>query len=84
MSDNGVGWNAWPYPVIDVDVVGWAVKDRSLLQWSDTSVDVYVNQLDGGQVAQCSPDCGRFFHHRTTTTRVVPVAPPGTTTSRSG
>jgi len=31
------------------------------LQWSDNSVDVYVNDINEG-APQCSPPCGRFFH----------------------
>ncbi|MDT0573593.1 hypothetical protein RM704_40185 [Streptomyces sp. DSM 3412] len=62
MVDNGAGHNAWPYTNVPVNIVGWAVKNRSTLQWSDNSVDVYTNMLDGGGAPQCNPDCGRFFH----------------------
>ncbi len=61
LNENGAGWNGWPYQQIPVKVVGWAVRDRSQLQWSDNSVDVYVNDINEG-APQCSPPCGRFFH----------------------
>jgi hypothetical protein len=56
------GHNAWPYQEVPVKVVGWAVKNRSTLQWSDNSVDIYAGILDDGGAPQCAPDCGRFFH----------------------
>ncbi|MDT0471176.1 hypothetical protein ACIQKE_08430 [Streptomyces griseoviridis] len=62
MVVDGKGHNAWPYTTVPVTVVGWAVKDRSTLQWSDNSVDVYAGNLDSGGSPQCAPDCGRFFH----------------------
>lgn len=62
MVENGQGHNAWPYTTVPVDIVGWAVKDRSTLQWTDSSVDIYAGNLDEGGAPQCSPDCGRFFH----------------------
>lgn len=62
MVDDGKGFEAWPYTDVKVNVVGWAVKDRSTLQWSDDSVKVYAGVLDDSGAPQCSPDCGRFFH----------------------
>ncbi|GAA2271285.1 hypothetical protein GCM10010145_54680 [Streptomyces ruber] len=62
MVDNGTGHNAWPYTNVQVNVVGWAVENRSTLQWTDNSVDIYTGVLDGGGAPQCAPDCGRFFH----------------------
>ncbi|PWG13672.1 hypothetical protein DF268_10280 [Streptomyces sp. V2] len=61
MLDNGTGTNAWPYTTVPVNIVGWAVRDRATLQWTDNSVDIYVNNINEG-APQCSPDCGRFFH----------------------
>lgn len=55
------GWNAWPYDTVPVKVVGWAVRDRNLLQWDDTSVDVYVNDIREN-APQCAESRGRFFH----------------------
>ena len=62
MVENGKGHNAWPYTTVPVNIVGWAVKNRSTLQWTDNSVDIYVNDLDASGAPQCAPDCGRFFH----------------------
>ena len=61
MLDNGQGWNNWPYQQVPVRVVGWAVRDRSTLQWSDNSVDIYVNDIREN-APQCSTGCGRFFN----------------------
>ena len=55
------GHNAWPYANVPVRVVGWAVRDRSQLQWTDTSVDIYVNNIREN-APQCAEPCGRFFH----------------------
>ena len=56
-----VGHNAWPYRDVPVRVVGWAVRDRNQLQWSDSSVDIYVNNIREN-APQCSEPCGRFFN----------------------
>jgi hypothetical protein len=61
MLDNGQRWENWPYQTVPVRVVGWAVRDRSTLQWTDNSVDVYVNDINEN-APQCSRNCGRFFH----------------------
>jgi len=61
LNENGTGWNRWPYKQVPVKVVGWAVRDRNQLQWSDSSVDIYVNDINEG-APQCSAPCGRFFH----------------------
>jgi hypothetical protein len=62
LSENGTGYNQWPYAKVPVKVVGWAVKDRSTLKWTDDSVDIYAGNLDEGGAPQCAPPCGRFFH----------------------
>ncbi|WP_233624360.1 cellulose-binding protein [Actinoplanes sp. ATCC 53533] len=56
-----VGHNGWPYQTVPLKVVGWAVRDRSTLQWSDNSVDIYVNNIREN-APQCSEPCGRFFN----------------------
>ncbi|HEX5203536.1 MAG TPA: cellulose-binding domain-containing protein [Actinoplanes sp.] len=61
MLDNGVAWNNWPYQQVPVKVVGWAVRDRTQLEWTDTSVDIYVNNIREN-APQCAEPCGRFFH----------------------
>ncbi|MFI7545037.1 cellulose-binding protein [Actinoplanes sp. NPDC049599] len=55
------GHNGWPYATVPVKVVGWAVRDRATLQWTDSSVDVYVNNIREN-APQCSEPCGRFFN----------------------
>lgn len=59
--DQMAGWNDWPFQQIEVNVVGWAAYDRSLLQWDDDSVDVYIGDIRE-DAPQCAEDCGRFFH----------------------
>jgi hypothetical protein len=61
LVENGQGWERWPYTTVPVKVVGWAVRNRSTLQWTDNSVDIYVNNIREN-APQCSEDCGRFFH----------------------
>ena len=61
MLDNGQRWENWPYQTVPVKVVGWAVRNRSQLQWTDNSVDIYVNDINEN-APQCSRNCGRFFH----------------------
>ncbi|MHB9856899.1 hypothetical protein [Streptomyces sp. YIM S03343] len=61
LVENGKGYNEWPYTSVKVNIVGWAVKNRSTLQWSDNSVPIYTN-LDSDGAPQCAPGCGRFFH----------------------
>ncbi|MFC0532682.1 cellulose-binding domain-containing protein [Phytohabitans kaempferiae] len=56
-----VGHNGWPYNDVPVRVVGWAVRDRAQLQWTDNSVDIYVNNIREN-APQCSEPCGRFFN----------------------
>lgn len=59
--DQMAGWNEFPFDQIDVNVVGWAAYDRNHLQWSDSSVDVYIGDIRE-DAPQCSEACGRFFH----------------------
>jgi hypothetical protein len=55
------GYDNFPFSNIAVNVVGWAVRDTSLLQGDTSGIDVYTNTDDAG-VPQCSPACGRYFH----------------------
>jgi hypothetical protein len=59
--DQMVGHNGFPYTDVPVKVVGWAVRDRAQLEWTDTSVDIYVNDIRE-DAPQCGEPCGRFFH----------------------
>ncbi|KAF0640842.1 hypothetical protein FPSE5266_02371 [Fusarium pseudograminearum] len=55
------GWDNFPYEDVKINVVGWAVKDKSLLQGSTTGLDIYTD-TDVEGIPQCSEKCGRFFH----------------------
>ncbi|KAF5235279.1 hypothetical protein FAUST_7173 [Fusarium austroamericanum] len=55
------GWDNFPYEDVKINVVGWAVKDKSLLQGSTTGLDIYTD-TDAEGIPQCSEKCGRFFH----------------------
>jgi hypothetical protein len=55
------GHNGFPYTDVPVRVVGWAVRDRAQLQWSDSSVDIYVGNIREN-APQCSEPCGRYFN----------------------
>ncbi|OLN87598.1 putative acetylxylan esterase A 4 [Colletotrichum chlorophyti] len=55
------GYDNFPYTDIKVNVVGWAVRDKSLLQGSTSGIDVYTDK-DGEGVPQCAESCGRFFN----------------------
>lgn len=55
------GWDNFPYSNVKINVVGWAVKDASLLQGDTSGIDVYTN-LDSGGAPECAPTCGRFYH----------------------
>ncbi|GAB7039577.1 hypothetical protein JCM9533A_34270 [Catenuloplanes niger JCM 9533] len=55
------GFDGFPYTYVPVNVVGWAVRDRNTLQWTDNSVDIYVNNIREN-APQCAEPCGRFFN----------------------
>ncbi|KAK2599435.1 hypothetical protein N8I77_011189 [Diaporthe amygdali] len=55
------GWDNFPFNNITVKVVGWAVKDKSLLQGSTDGLDIYTD-VDSEGIPQCAESCGRFFH----------------------
>jgi hypothetical protein len=55
------GHNGWPYAEVPVTVVGWAVRDRAQLEWTDSSVDIHVNDIREN-APQCAAPCGRFFN----------------------
>ncbi|EKJ77498.1 hypothetical protein FPSE_02371 [Fusarium pseudograminearum CS3096] len=55
------GWDNFHYEDVKINVVGWAVKDKSLLQGSTTGLDIYTD-TDAEGIPQCSEKCGRFFH----------------------
>lgn len=55
------GFEDFPYSTVDVNVVGWAVKDKSQLQGDVSGIQVYTT-TDSEGIPECDPKCGRFFH----------------------
>lgn len=83
LTEDGKGYNQWPYAKVSVKVVGWAVKDRSTLKWTDDSVDIYAGNLD----EEAPPNVPRPAAGSSTRTATTPSAPARkstTTTSPSG
>ncbi|OHW89906.1 cellulose-binding family II [Colletotrichum incanum] len=56
------GFDGFPYANVDVNIVGWAVRDAALLQGSTDGVDVYTSYKDGEGVPACAPACDRAAH----------------------
>ncbi|KAK1940973.1 hypothetical protein P3T76_007679 [Phytophthora citrophthora] len=57
-----IGYDCWPYNEIKVNIVGFAVKDASLLEWTDDSLGtITVGDLDSDGVPQCAQSCYRFY-----------------------
>lgn len=57
------GYDCWPFGRVHVNVVAWAVADRSVLLWNDNEWDgiVYTGYTEEG--APHGPqDCNRFYH----------------------
>lgn len=53
-----IGYDCWPFNEIDVKVVGFAVRDASLLDWSDDSLGkIYEGVLDSDGIPQCPTAC---------------------------
>ncbi|KAJ8542569.1 hypothetical protein ON010_g12243 [Phytophthora cinnamomi] len=53
-----IGYDCWPYEKIDIKVVGFAVRDASLLDWSDDSLGkIYEGVLDDNGVPKCPDEC---------------------------
>ncbi|KAH6625849.1 hypothetical protein C7974DRAFT_208568 [Boeremia exigua] len=55
------GFDGFPYKTVDVNVVGWAVKNKSQLEGDVSGITVYTDK-DSEGVPQCAESCGRFFH----------------------
>jgi hypothetical protein len=57
-----VGYDCWPYDEIKVNMVGFAVKEAGLLDWTDDSLGtITVADLDADGVPQCDQSCYRFY-----------------------
>lgn len=55
------GYDNFPYSNISVKVVGWAVKDPSVLEGDTSDIEVYTD-VDSEGIPECAPGCGRFYH----------------------
>ncbi|KAL4807443.1 hypothetical protein BDV18DRAFT_167972 [Aspergillus unguis] len=55
------GFDGWPYDTVEVSVVGWAVKDESLLEGDTSGIEIYTD-TDAEGIPQCAESCGRYFH----------------------
>ncbi|KAI9994336.1 hypothetical protein PInf_010942 [Phytophthora infestans] len=52
------GYECWPFNHINVDIVGCAVKDKSIMDWSDDSLGtIYEGILDGEGSPKCPDEC---------------------------
>ncbi|KAJ4377521.1 hypothetical protein N0V83_000346 [Neocucurbitaria cava] len=56
-----VGFEGFPLTKLDVNVVGYAVKDKSLIEGSTTDLDIYTT-VDGDGVPECDTRCYRAAH----------------------
>ncbi|OWY99712.1 hypothetical protein PHMEG_00029248 [Phytophthora megakarya] len=55
-----VGYGCWPFEEIEVNVVGFAARDASNLEWSDDSLGkIYIGDLDENGAPQCPHTCYR-------------------------
>ncbi|EGZ23245.1 hypothetical protein PHYSODRAFT_541062, partial [Phytophthora sojae] len=54
-----IGYDCWPYEKIDIKIVGFfAVRDASLLDWSDDSLGkIYEGVLDDDEIPKCPDEC---------------------------
>ncbi|KAG1707109.1 hypothetical protein DVH05_026305 [Phytophthora capsici] len=53
-----VGYECWPVEKVDVTVVGFAVKDKSIMDWTDDSLGtIYEGILDSEGSPKCPDEC---------------------------
>ncbi|KAL3666282.1 hypothetical protein V7S43_008533 [Phytophthora oleae] len=57
------GYNCWPFTELDINMVGWATKNKAQFEWTDDSMGpIYEGVLDPTNgVAQCPDECYRFY-----------------------
>jgi hypothetical protein len=55
------GYDGFPYTEVGVNIVGWAVSDKSLLQGSTDDINVYTD-LDDDGIPMCAVGCSRDAH----------------------
>ncbi|EGZ14879.1 neutral zinc metallopeptidase [Phytophthora sojae] len=49
-----IGYNCWPYDEININIVDWAARKASDLEWSDNSLGkIYIGDLDQDGDHQC-------------------------------
>ncbi|KAG6609022.1 Neutral zinc metallopeptidase [Phytophthora cinnamomi] len=52
------GYECWPYDKISISVVGFAVRDKSVLDWDDDSLGtIYEGIMDGEGSPKCPDEC---------------------------
>ncbi|KAE8971824.1 hypothetical protein PF011_g25886 [Phytophthora fragariae] len=52
------GYDCWPYQKIDISVVGFAVRDKSVMDWSDDSLGtIYEGIMDDEGSPKCPDEC---------------------------
>ncbi|GAB9477738.1 hypothetical protein Gpo141_00014875, partial [Globisporangium polare] len=57
-----VGYGCWPFEKIELEVVGVAVRNKNLLDWTDDSLGaIYTDSLDSDGVPTCPDAC---YKHR--------------------
>ncbi|CEG47107.1 Metallopeptidase, catalytic domain [Plasmopara halstedii] len=56
------GYNCWPFKKLNVNIVGWAARDKSQFKWADTTLGhIYEGIVDSSGVPQCPDECYRFY-----------------------
>ncbi|KAJ4288374.1 hypothetical protein N0V90_011608 [Kalmusia sp. IMI 367209] len=56
-----VGFEGFPLTTLDVKVVGYATKDKSLIEGDTSDISIYTT-VDGDGVPECDPRCYRAAH----------------------
>ncbi|KAE9333430.1 hypothetical protein PF008_g14444 [Phytophthora fragariae] len=52
------GYDCWPYDKINISVVGFAVRDKSIMDWDDDSLGtIYEGILDDEGSPKCPDEC---------------------------
>jgi hypothetical protein len=58
------GYDCFPFERIDVNITGWATRNRATFQWTDDAfVPLFINQLSGG-APDCPDTCSRNRHQQ--------------------
>ncbi|EGZ14702.1 neutral zinc metallopeptidase, Zn-binding site [Phytophthora sojae] len=55
-----IGYDCWSYDEVKINIVGWAAREASNLEWSDDSLGkIYIGDLDDKGAPQCPESCYR-------------------------